>query len=131
MESEKTKRILVIDDEDVILFSYRKIYQGQHLTVDVCKTPEDAIELIRTNYYDAIISDVRFSDSESAEGLDILRYVNEHCPSIPVILMTGYGSAEIRDRAVELGVAYYFDKPVAISMIDYTLKSLGIIQDNN
>lgn len=127
MKDGTKKRILVIDDEDVILFSYKKIFQRSHLDVDVCGTPEAAVEMIRNNVYNAVISDIRFSDSDSKEGLDILRYVRENSPATPVILMTGYGSAEIKEKAIALGAAYYFDKPVAISVIDDTLRALGVI----
>jgi len=121
------KRILVIDDEDVILFSYKKIFQGRFLDVDVCKTPEAAMEMIRDNVYNAVISDIRLTDSESREGLDILRYVMEHSPGTPVIIMTGYGSTEVKEKALQLGAAYYFDKPIAISVMEDTLKALGLI----
>ena len=127
MEDETKKRILVIDDEDVILFSYKKIFQGSHLDVDVCGTPEAAVEMIRNNVYSAVISDIRFTDSESREGLDILRYVKEHSPATPVIIMTGYGSAELKEKAFELGAAFYFDKPVEISLIEDALRVLGVI----
>ena len=127
MKCETEKRILVVDDEDVILFSYKKIFQGDMLVVDVSRDPETAMEMIRDNSYNAVISDIRFSDSESREGLDILRYVREKCPETAVILMTGYGSSEIREKALELGTDFYFDKPVAISTIENTLMNLGIL----
>lgn len=127
MEVDVKKRILVIDDEDVILFSYKKIFQGRFLDVDVCKTPEAAMEMIRDNVYNAVISDIRLTDSESREGLDILRYVMEHSPGTPVIIMTGYGSTEVKEKALQLGAAYYFDKPIAISVMEDTLKALGLI----
>jgi DNA-binding NtrC family response regulator len=129
MRSEAKKRILVVDDEDVILFSYRKLFQREGLDVDVCKTPETAMMMIRDNSYNAVLSDIRFSDSESREGLDILRYVHENRPETAVILMTGYGSVELREKAFELGAAFYFDKPVAISTIDESLMTLGILPE--
>jgi DNA-binding NtrC family response regulator len=129
MKSGTKKRILVVDDEDVILFSYSKIFQREGLDVDVCKNPEEALVMIRDNFYNAVLSDIRFSDSESMEGLDTLRYVREHRPETAVILMTGYGSVELREKAFDLGAAFYFDKPVAISTIDESLMTLGILPE--
>jgi DNA-binding NtrC family response regulator len=131
IKSGTKKRILVVDDEDVILFSYKKIFQKEMLEVDVCGNPERAMAMIRDNSYDAVLSDIRFSDSESREGLDILRCVRENSPETAVILMTGYGSAQLREMALELGADSYFDKPVAISSLEETLATLGIVSGKN
>jgi DNA-binding NtrC family response regulator len=127
MKSGTKKRILVVDDEDAILFSYKKIFQKKTLEVDVSRSPETAMAMIRDNSYDAVLSDIRFSDSESREGLDILRCVRENSPETAVILMTGYGSVQLREMALDLGADFYFDKPVAISTLEETLMTLGIV----
>jgi DNA-binding NtrC family response regulator len=123
---ERLKRILIVDDEDAILFSYRKLLRGATVKVDDCMTQEEAIALITENNYDAIITDFRLSHSEGSEGLEILKYVKIHKPATSVILMTGYGNDAIKGQALTLGACGYFDKPVQISKIITLLKEMGI-----
>ena len=123
---ETVQRILIVDDEDALLFSYRKLLRGAAVKVDDCMTQEEAIALIRDNSYDAIITDFRLSHSEGIEGLEILKYVKIHKPATPVIFMTGYGNDAIKDKAFALGACGYFDKPVQISKIITLLRKMGI-----
>lgn len=123
------KRILIIDDEEAILFSYGKLLQNALVEVDTCDTAEAALRLISENSYDAVITDLRLSHSESREGLDVLTYIRKHKPETPTIFLTGYGSDEIREQILSLGAHDYFDKPVPISEIADCLKTLGIPVD--
>jgi DNA-binding NtrC family response regulator len=126
VKCEEQRKILVADDEDVILFSYKKLYSHNSVRVDVCKTADAAYEMIRDTTYDVVISDVRFSDSDCTQGLDILAYIKERSPMTKVIIMTGYGSAELKERAMSLGAYCYLDKPVEISRVDQILSTLGL-----
>ena len=123
---ETIQRVLVVDDEDALLFSYRRLLRGATVKVDDCTTLEESIALIRDNIYDAIITDFRLSHSEGNEGLEILKYVKMHKPVTPVIVMTGYGNDAIKDEVLALGAYCYFDKPVQISKIITVLRELGI-----
>ena len=120
------KRILIVDDEEAILFSYGKLLQGTFVEVDTCNNLEDAIHMMKAGAYDAVITDFRLSHSESSEGLKILQNIKGNRPETPVIFITAYGSDEIREKILSLGAHRYFDKPVHISEIIECLKTLGI-----
>jgi len=123
---ETRYRILVVDDEDAILFSYKKLLQGTIVDVNGCASIEEAFTLIKTKRFSAIITDLRLSHSESNEGLEILQYIKGHELTTPVIVLTGYGSDEIKDKALALGAYGYLDKPVNITEIVKILKEIGI-----
>ena len=123
---ETNQRILFVEDEDAIVFSYRKLLQGAVVEVDDCPTLDEAINLIRDNNYNAIITDFRLSHSEGNEGMEILQYAKAHRPETPVILLTGYGSNDAKDKALALGARGYFNKPVQISTIITLLREMGI-----
>ncbi len=120
------QRILVVDDEDAVLFSYKKLLSSNRVKVDGCMTLEKALSLIRENDYDAIITDLRLSHSEGDEGMEILKFAKQHKPVTPVILLTGYGNDQIKDNALALGACGYFDKPVQISKLLTLLSEIGI-----
>jgi len=120
------QRILFVDDEKSLLFASKKLLSGYQIEVDTAETKDEALAMIDKNEYDVVIADIRLTGVFGKEGLDILRYVKEHNPQTHVILITGYGSPEIGKKAIALGAAYYFDKPVSHFVLKDALKKLGI-----
>jgi DNA-binding NtrC family response regulator len=116
-DSSEPVRILVVDDEPAVLFAYRKMIEKDGMTVDVSANLEDAIRHIRAHRYLAVIADMRLAGSDNGDGLDILRFIRKEYPGTKTILATGYGDIEIEKMALDLGVSYYFKKPVSPSDI--------------
>lgn len=123
---QKIKRILLADDEEAILFAYRKFLQGAWVELDTCMNIESALELLEANSYEAVITDLRFSHSEDQGGLDILQYVRQYKPATSVILITAYGSDEIKQKVLSLGARFYMEKPFPPSTLCAKLHKLGI-----
>lgn len=120
------RRILVVDDEDAIQFSYKRLFQGAFVEVDTCGSLEEAISMIKDTDYDVVMADFRLSHSEAREGLDILESIRQYKPATPVILMTGYGSSEVLEKTIALGVVKYFVKPVQVSELIELLTKMGL-----
>ena len=110
-------RILIVDDEQAVLFAYRKLIEKDGMTVDISADFEDAIRHIRTRRYLAVIADLRLAGTDNGDGLEILRIIQNEQPDTKTILATGYGDSEIEKTARALGVSYYFNKPVSPSDI--------------
>lgn len=105
-------RILVVDDEQAVLFAYRKLIEKDGMSVDISANFEDAVRQIRARRYLAVIADMRLAGTDNGDGLEILRIVRAERPETKTILATGYGDSEIEKTARALGVSYYFNKPV-------------------
>lgn len=127
---ETVHRILIVDDEEAILFSFEKLLRGPLVEVDVCMELEEAFERLASNHYDAVITDYRLSHSESNEGMILLRHIKNNKPTLPVIFLTGYGSDEIKGEVLALGAFAYFDKPIKMTDLYRTLQETGIPLDN-
>lgn len=121
-----TKRILIVDDETSVLFAYKKLFSILGVMVDVCETYEQAVELIRNNVYEIVITDIRLEGSVGNGGLEILRYVRKDHADTKVIIMTGYGTEKIKKEADDLGVSCYFEKPVSTDVIIEASRKLGV-----
>jgi DNA-binding NtrC family response regulator len=121
-----TQRILIVDDEPAILLSFRKLLQGPSLVVDIADRMEEAERLLKENRYCVVIADLRLTGVLGEEGLELLRYVKEHDLEAQVILITGYGSPAIMDKAFQMGAAYYFEKPVSMDLLHESLNRLGV-----
>lgn len=65
------------------LFSFEKLLRSPLVEVDACMELEEAFELPASRNYAAVITDYRFSHTESNEGLDVLVYIREHTPATP------------------------------------------------
>jgi len=128
------KRILLVDDEYSILFAYKKVLQRSGLFVDAVESKEEAVSLLKENNYQAAILDLRLHGSEGEEGFELIRLIRDEYkkPEIKIIMITAYGSPEIRSKARQLGADFYFEKPVSTATIRSALESEGIdLQPNS
>ncbi len=98
------------------------------LAVDTAETLENALELLLMNRYHAVIADVRLGGAFSREGLEVLRFVRAQGTKTRVIIMTGYGSEDVRREALGLGADQYFEKPVSFIRLSEALGRLGVLQ---
>jgi len=121
------QRILIVDDEKAILVAFKKLLQSSHMVVDTAETIGEAENLLEENIYNAAIIDLRLTGVNGEEGLEIIKHIKEFYPQTNVILVTGYGSSAVMERAQALGSAFYFEKPVSIEILKNALKSLNIV----
>ncbi|MCX5719056.1 MAG: response regulator [Nitrospirae bacterium] len=117
-------RILVVDDEQAFLFGLKRFLNEPEMSVDTVETFEDAIDFLNKQTYDVVIADVRLTGVLQQEGLEILKIVKKYKPLTKVIIITGYGTPEVMQEAYELGVDYYFEKPVSADILLNILKKM-------
>jgi DNA-binding response OmpR family regulator len=124
LTSTVTRRILIVDDEPAILFAYRKLLERENIVVDTCESLAEALEMISLRLYSAVVADMRLAGTFNTDGLQALRLIQEKQSGARVILVTGCSNKEIEQRALEMGAAYYFEKPVMPSKILAALKAI-------
>jgi DNA-binding NtrC family response regulator len=107
-------RILVADDEEGVLLALKEYLGCCGWEVDAARTASEAERLLEKRGYAAVITDLRFSGPSGNEGLSIVRAARTHNPDAPVVLMTGYGSADAEAEARRLGVDAFVPKPVPL-----------------
>ena len=103
------KKILVIDDDKLVLGSIKKQLKNKNLTIQLIDDPIQAFEEISKNQYDLILCDIRM---KSISGLDVLKRIKLKYPDIPVIIITGYIDDKIMENAVNLGSSDFLIKPI-------------------
>ena len=113
-------RILVVDDEE----SMRQLLEialgkdGHRITV--AESGKKAIELVDQSAFDLVISDIKMFHMS---GVEVLRYVKQTDPSIPVIMITAFASAETAVEALRLGAYDYLTKPFKIDELKANIKN--------
>ena len=99
------RRILVVDDDPVVLDVVTEILENVDADVETCSDPEAALLLFETQSYDVVISDDKMP---KMCGRDMLARVRGRSPQTPTILMTGYGTPEKVEEAYERSGVYGF-----------------------
>ena len=112
------RRILIVDDEDAILFSMKEYLSGQGFAVDCAQEMEEAEALLANIQYAAVIVDLRLTGTNGTEGLEIVRYIKERCPWTRIVLLTAYGSPEVELEARRRGIDAFLQKPMSLSKVE-------------
>lgn len=107
--NDMKKRVLVVDDEQLILKIISDILTKEGYEVVVANNCEKAAEYLRTSRIDVVLSDIKMPVKS---GIDLLEEIKKKDPNIPVILMTGFASLETAVEAVQNGAFDYLIKPL-------------------
>ncbi|MBW2262760.1 MAG: response regulator [Deltaproteobacteria bacterium] len=101
-------RILVIDDEEVVLASVEKILKRDGSIIDKVMSAEAALEKIAITTYDVVIADLMLP---GMNGLELLCKIREDKPDIPTIMITGFATIQSATQAMKIGAVEYLPKP--------------------
>jgi DNA-binding NtrC family response regulator len=111
-------RVLVVDDEEEIRTLLREALTRYGHQVTVASTGAEAIELIRSQLFDAALLDIRMDEMD---GLELLREVKRHDSVVEVVMMTGYPAVDTAVEALKLGAYDYLTKPLILEELRHLL----------
>jgi DNA-binding NtrC family response regulator len=101
-------RILIVDDEEVVIKSCLRILGGGNYHVEAAYDGRDALRKIEENHYDVMILDVVMPN---IGGLEVLRRVKAMHPDMDVIMVTGLSKVDTVVQARKLGARDFISKP--------------------
>jgi DNA-binding response OmpR family regulator len=117
-----TNKILVVDDEKTVCDSIKKILSRKGYSVDNTLNADEAVDKIKNNSYDLVITDLMMP---KISGMELLQIVKEHYPELEVVVVTGYASIDTAVEATKLGAADYLPKPFTpAELTEITRKAL-------
>lgn len=120
-------KILCVDDEDVILDSFRKILVLDGYSIDTVNSGPEAVNLIKSNHYDFVFTDLKMPEMD---GVDVTKVVKNLRPDIDVIIITGYATVETAVECMKFGAMDYVQKPFTEDeLLEFTKRSLIKRQD--
>jgi len=110
------KKVLIVDDEETLTWSMARSLSKDKdkYEVFIANNGREALNLLKKNKVDLVISDIRMPD---INGLDLLVNIKKEYPLTKVIIMTAYGSSDVQKEANRRGSLYYVEKPFEISDI--------------
>ncbi len=113
--------MLVVDDEDDIRELLDMTLSRMGLDADCAATVGEARRLLSENAYQLCLTDMRLPDGD---GLELVRFIGEHCRDLPVAVITAHGSMENAVSALKAGAFDYVPKPVSLDQLRALVKSV-------
>jgi DNA-binding NtrC family response regulator len=101
------EKILVVDDEQSMSQFLGIVLRKEGYQVTVSNNGRDALEKVRTESFDVVITDIRMP---GMDGIELLEGIKKHDPTLPVVIMTAYASQQTAIDAVNLGAFQYLIK---------------------
>ena len=126
VENPKAK-ILCVDDEPVILDSFRKILVLDGYCVDTVETGQEALGLIQSRHYDFVFTDLKMPQMDGVEVTKAVKYLR---PDIDVVIITGFATVETAVECMKYGAMDYVQKPFTEDeLLGFVKKILIMRQD--
>jgi diguanylate cyclase (GGDEF)-like protein len=101
-------RVLIVDDEEVVLESLKKIVEHGGYDCLVARSGEEALRILQEERVDILICDIRMP---GMDGMELLREVRAHFPDVDAMMMTGFDTRETFLQVIEAGAADFIAKP--------------------
>jgi signal transduction histidine kinase len=105
-------RVLVVDDEETVMLTIQGILELDGYEVVATASGETALELIRSQYFDVVLVDLRLEDG--MDGLDLVRELRRQSVDAVAIMLTGYASLDSAVNALREGAYDYLYKPCEV-----------------
>jgi len=104
------KRVMFVDDEESVRLSWNRYLSQQGFDVTTAADGGNAIDLLRSEPIDVVVSDLRMP---GVDGVQLLQWIHDERPETQFILLTGYGSEDVERKVRELGAYEYLNKPIS------------------
>lgn len=101
-------KILVIDDEDIVLISCKRALLPEGFEVKTAQNGIKGLKMIEEERFDLVFTDLKMPD---IDGMEVLRIIKQRWPETGVIIITGYQTVDSAVKAIKLGAYDYIEKP--------------------
>jgi sigma-B regulation protein RsbU (phosphoserine phosphatase) len=106
-------RILVADDQVDVLESLRLLLKNEGFAIEAVTSPKAVLDAIQTTTYDVLLLDMNYArDTTSGrEGIELLSEIHRMSDTLPVVLMTAWGTVDLAVEAMRTGSFDFIEKP--------------------
>src|ERR1043166_7270545 len=106
-------RVLIADDQPDVLEALRLLLKSEGYKIDSAGSPAAILEAVDMQEFDVVLMDLNYArDTTSGqEGLDPLSQLRSHDPTLPLVVMTAWGSVELAVEAMRRGARDFVQKP--------------------
>lgn len=121
IESRTTPTVLVVDDDADMRKLLKDFLQPDGYDVIEAANGHDAMLLAESETIDIVVLD---KEMPGMNGLDVLSFLHQRCPSVPVIFVTAFGGPQVAEESRRRGAMEYVEKPFRVRPIVDTIQNL-------
>ena len=119
-------KVLLVDDEKDFLDIMVERMRARGMDVSTATSAHDALEMVKTEPYDAVIMDFLMPEMD---GFSALKMVKESQPDLSVILLTANVTEEKRIEAIKLGALDVLEKPADLTILTQKIEEAKTLND--
>jgi two-component system response regulator PilR (NtrC family) len=120
--------VLIVDDEPDICELLSITLQRMDLSPRTANTVAAAQRLLKTDRFDLCLTDMQLPDGD---GLDLVKWIQQYSPSVPVAVITAHGNMETAVRALKIGAFDFVSKPLDLAGLRKLVATAIKLSDNN
>lgn len=120
------RKFLVVDDDPVVGKSFDRVLSGRGYAVVTAKDGPEALRKMADEAYDVVYTDIRMP---GMDGIEVAAQIKKHQPWLPVVIVSGYATAENEARAKAAGVSAVLHKPLSPEMIEASAREALLERD--
>jgi sigma-B regulation protein RsbU (phosphoserine phosphatase) len=119
------QRILIADDQPDLIDALRLLLKAEGIQTEAVTSPDAALAAVQSRAFDLLLMDLNYTGDTTSgrEGIDLLSRIQAHDSTLPVIVMTGWGSVDLAVEAMRRGVRDFVQKPWDNQQLVATLRS--------
>ncbi|MGK9476682.1 sigma-54-dependent transcriptional regulator [Melioribacter sp. OK-6-Me] len=111
-------KILIIDDDDLVSMSLKKVLVKEGYSVEICNDAGEWSDIVKKYQPDLILLDIYLT---THNGIDILKLIKKDYPTLPVIMITGYADIKMAVTSIKLGAFDFLLKPIELEQLNIVL----------
>jgi sigma-B regulation protein RsbU (phosphoserine phosphatase) len=106
-------RVLIADDQPDLLDALRLLLKNEGFHLEAVTSPDDVLSAVRSGTFDLLLMDLNYTGDTTSgrEGIDLIARVQALDATLPVVVMTGWGSVDLAVEAMRQGVRDFVQKP--------------------
>src|SRR5687767_8031010 len=113
MRTDPPVRILVADDQADVIEALRLLLKPEGFLIDTAASPQQLMRALELKDFDVVLMDLNYTrdTTSGAEGLDLLQRIHTADESLPVVVLTAWGSVNVAVEAMRRGARDFVQKP--------------------
>ena len=115
------KKILIIDDEEIVRMSCERALQVEGFQTGVASSGREGLEILEKEPYDLVLLDLKMPDMD---GMEVLGKIRSSWPHINVIMISGYSTVDTAVQALRSGAVNFIQKPFAPESLFSAIKEV-------
>ncbi len=127
----KRKRVLFVDDDHEMRSLVQEYFQQEGYLLSIAENGKAGLSLLDELQFDAVVTDLRMKEMD---GLSFLKQIRQQDPTIPVVLITAFGTIETAVEAIKEGATNFIPKPFKMAslkaILDKSIEQKWIFEEN-